>query len=88
MKFEYDQKKSQSNQLKHMINFSEAQRIWDDPRRIEFRLKHVCGEQRHQTIARIDDLIWTAIITYRNDAIRIISVRRARKQEIALYENS
>nr|WP_234837907.1 BrnT family toxin [Sinorhizobium medicae] len=30
---------------------------------------------------------WTAVFTYRGTAIRIISVRRARKQEIEHYES-
>ena len=38
-------------------------------------------------IGKIDEKYWTEIITYRNDNIRIISVRRARNEEIELYES-
>jgi hypothetical protein len=31
MNFEYDENKSKSNELKHGIDFKEAQKIWDDP---------------------------------------------------------
>jgi len=30
---------------------------------------------------------WSAIVTYRSERIRLISVRRARKEEIAIYES-
>ncbi len=35
--FEYDPEKSQRNQVKHGLDFEQAQRLWDDPRRIEIR---------------------------------------------------
>ncbi len=37
-------------------------------------------------IGTIEGIIWTAIYTLRGDVIRIISVRRARKKEVSLYE--
>lgn len=88
MHFEYDENKSRANLAKHAIDFVEAQRIWQDSKRLEVRLITERNETRYQIIARIDDLIWTAIFTYRDEAIRIISVRRARKKEVMLYENS
>ena len=42
-------------------------------------------EPRHQVIGRIREKIWPAFITYRNEKIRIISVRRARADEEARY---
>ena len=88
MHFEYDENKSRANLAKHAIDFVAAQRIWQDSKRLEVRLITERNETRYQIIARIDDLIWTAIFTYRAEAIRIISVRRARKKEVMLYENS
>ena len=43
-------------------------------------------ENRNILIGKIDDKLWSAVFTYRKDAIRIISVRRARKREAKLYE--
>lgn len=88
MHFEYDENKSRANLAKHAIDLVEAQLIWQDSKRLEVRLITERNETRYQIIARIDDLIWTAIFTYRAEAIRIISVRRARKKEVMLYENS
>jgi hypothetical protein len=42
-------------------------------------------EPRYQVIGRIGETIWSAFITYRNENIRIISVRRARSEEEARY---
>ena len=45
-------------------------------------------EDRFMVIGVIGNKLWSAIITYRADVIRIISVRRSRKQELDLYDNS
>jgi uncharacterized DUF497 family protein len=85
MKFEYDLKKSNANQQKHGIDFVEAQILWDDENRIQYPALTV-DEKRVIMIGLIDKKHWTAIFTIRNENIRIISVRRSRKEEVALYE--
>lgn len=87
MMFKYDEQKSQTNQRKHGIDFVEAQRMWLDAQAVEIELRTRDGEERFQIIARLDDLIWSAIFTYRESKVRIISVRRARKEEVYFYEN-
>ena len=83
--FEFDKKKSASNLNKHGIDFVEAQKIWHDPDLIEIQAK--CdNETRFLLVAKIKEKHWSAIITYRKDKIRIISVRRSRKSEVELYE--
>ncbi|MBO6793177.1 MAG: BrnT family toxin [Balneolaceae bacterium] len=86
MQFEFDTSKSESNKLKHGIDFQTAQLIWLDQYLIEIPAKSF-DEKRRLVIGKIDNKIWSAIITYRGDSRRIISVRRARKKEIDLYEN-
>jgi len=83
---EYDINKSQSNLEKHDINFIDAQQIWDNPDFIEIQANFDDGP-RSLVIGRIADKLWSAVITYRNESIRIISVRRSRKMEIDLYES-
>ena len=85
MEFEFDPKKSDTNKNKHGIDFIEAQELWDDADLLEIPAK-TTDEVRLIVIGKIDDKHWTGIITYRNDNIRIISVRRARNEEIELYE--
>lgn len=86
MLFEYDPSKNSANLLKHGIDFETAQSLWDDQDRLEIPVK-LTGEPRMMIIGMIGGKHWSAIITYRSDTIRLISVRRARKEEIALYEN-
>ncbi|MDO9459559.1 MAG: BrnT family toxin [Alphaproteobacteria bacterium] len=86
MQFEYDPNKSNANKLKHEIDFESAQRLWEDQERLEIPVK-TTGELRTMIIGMIDDKHWSAVITYRSEAIRLISVRRARTEEVALYEN-
>ena len=82
--FEFDSEKSAANKAKHGIDFVEAQEIWTDVDRLETPARSA-DEPRHQVISRIGEKTWSAFITYRNDKIRIISVRRARADEEARY---
>jgi uncharacterized DUF497 family protein len=83
--FEWDPVKSQSNRRKHGIDFETAKDLWLDENRVEIQAPHPV-EDRKILIAKHLDKIWTAIYTPRQDAIRIISVRRARQKEVDLYE--
>ena len=84
MKFEWNENKSQSNKMKHGIDFDTAKYLWDDNNRIEIEAPYPL-EHRSILIGKIDKKLWTAIFTTRGNAKRIISVRRARKQEVTLY---
>jgi uncharacterized protein len=86
MEFEFDEKKSTRNREKHGIDFIEAQLIWEDADRIEIPARTE-DEPRYLVIGRIERKCWSAIITYRGDKVRIISVRRSRNEEITLYES-
>ena len=86
MEFEFDKRKSQFNKKKHGIDFIEAQNLWDDLDRIEIPAKTI-DEERFLIIGKIYDKYWSAIVTYRNEKVRIISVRRSRKEEIDIYES-
>jgi len=85
MEFEFDPKKSVANKTKHGIDFIEAQALWDDPDSIEIPVK-TTDELRFVVIGTISQKHWSAVITYRSDRIRIISMRRSRKEEVDLYE--
>jgi uncharacterized protein len=86
MRFECDSNKSQTNREKHGIDFEEAQVLWSDPDLVEIRARTE-GEPRFIVIAKIIDKHWSVVITYRHGAIRIISVRRSRQEEVRLYES-
>ena len=84
--FEFDDSKSQANLLKHGISFIDAQALWDDPSLLEIPAKTE-DEPRYLIIGLIDGKCWSAVITYRDKNIRLISVRRSRTEEVALYES-
>ena len=86
MEFECDLQKSDSNQHKHGIDFSTAQLLWADPNRIQIPAKET-DEPRFMVIGMIEQKHWSAIITYRDEKIRIISIRRSRDEEIEIYES-
>ncbi len=86
MVFEYDENKSQSNKDKHGIDFIEAQLLWDDHDLLEIPAR-TTDEARFLVVGKIADRHWSAVITYREDNIRIISVRRSRIEEISYYES-
>ena len=84
--FEFDVTKSDSNRTKHGIDFVEARALWNDPMLLEIPAK-TDDEPRYLMIGLIGGKHWSAVITYRGANVRLISVRRARTEEVALYES-
>jgi len=84
--FEFDAEKSDSNRAKHGIGFVEAQSLWSDPMLLEIPAKTE-DEPRFLVIGQIEGKHWSAVITYRGSNVRLISVRRARTEEVAFYES-
>ncbi|MBN4075108.1 BrnT family toxin [Gammaproteobacteria bacterium AH-315-E17] len=84
--FEFDEEKSLANLDKHGIDFHQAQSLWDDLDLLEFPTKSD-NEPRFLVIGCISTKGWSAIITYRGEKVRLISVRRSRKKEVELYES-
>jgi uncharacterized DUF497 family protein len=86
MDFEFDVNKSNRNKKKHKMDFIEAQLLWEDPDLIEIPIK-TKDEPRYLVVGKISGRHWSGIITYRAEKIRIISVRRSRKEEVSIYES-
>ena len=86
MGFEYDPDKSAENKRKHGIDFEVAQRLWADAGLVEIPAR-TTDEFRWLLIGKIDEKHWSAIITRRDENIRLISVRRSRDEEVELYES-
>lgn len=84
--FEFDIAKSESNRTKHGIDFIETQGLWSDPMLLEIPAK-TDDEPRYLVIGVIEGKHWSAVVTYRGPNIRLISVRRARTEEVAIYES-
>jgi uncharacterized DUF497 family protein len=86
MEFEFDEAKSESNEVKHGIDFQAAQALWNDIDRIEIPAR-TDDEPRFLVIGRIGGRVWSAVVTPREQRTRIISVRAARRKEIDIYES-
>ena len=84
--FEFDEAKSRANKAKHGIDFVEAQALWLDANQLRIAAR-AGGEQRSVVIGLIGDKHWSAVITSRGEAIRLISVRRSREKEVRAYED-
>ena len=84
--FEFDETKSQTNLDNHGIDFVAARGLWKDPYLLEIRAKSE-GEPRFVLIGKIGERHWSAVVTYRESRIRLISIRRSRKKEVELYES-
>jgi len=85
MEFEFDPAKSAANEAKHGIDFARAQVLWDDPDLLEVPAR-TSDEPRWLVVGRIDDVCWSAIVTRRDERVRIISVRRSRREEVSWVE--
>ena len=83
--FEYDDAKSRANAAKHGIDFEEVRKMWDGI--VVAAPAKFVGEDRLLAIGQIDGKFWTAIITERGPALRIISARRSRQNEIKIYQD-
>lgn len=86
MKFEFDPRKSAANKRKHGIDFVDAQVLWNDEDLVEVSAR-TTDELRFLVIGTMGGKHWSGVITYRDDTIRIISVRRSRKEEVEIYES-
>jgi uncharacterized protein len=84
--FEFDPAKSEANLEKHGIDFTQVQALWLDVMRVEIPARTV-DEPRWLVIGQIGDKHWSVVVTYRaRSRTGIISARRSRKEEVALYE--
>ena len=86
MEYAFAEQKSKANKAKHGIDFVEAQTLWEDIDLLEIPARTE-DEPRTIVIGKIGDEHWSAIITHRHEKIRIISVRRSRREERELYES-
>ena len=85
VEFEFDETKSNANRDKHGIDFVQAQALWIDEDMVEIPARTE-DEPRWVVIGKIAARHWSAVVTLRDGRIRLISVRRSRPEEVAVYE--
>ncbi len=87
--FEWDEDKAQHNLDKHGITFAGALAVFEDPRRIERSdLRWDYGEERVQVIGQSKGRVLFVVYTRRGDVIRLISVRKANRNERKAYDTA
>jgi len=89
MEFEWNPDKSEANLKKHGISFHEASTVFDDPLAITFNDPyHSIREHRFLTFgySRMDHLL-VVVHAERHGKTRVISARRATRQERKIYED-
>jgi len=80
LEFEFDEAKSRASKVEHGIDFVEAQVLSLDDRLLEIPAR-TSDEPRFLVVGKVGGRHWSAVITYRDDRIRLTSVRRARSDD-------
>jgi uncharacterized protein len=93
MRFEWDEGKSRRNLAKHRVSFETAVSVFDDPLALSIQDRLVDGEERWRTLGLIEGVIVLIVAHTGTDeggeeVIRLISARKATKQERQAYEES
>lgn len=85
--FEWDQSKAIKNQLKHGVSFADTFAVFEDSNAITLDDPST-SEQRYITIG-MDGCgrILVVVYTWRGDKVRIISARKAVRNEVKQYES-
>jgi uncharacterized DUF497 family protein len=88
-RFDWDPAKKASNVRKHGITFEEATEVFDDPRRIEWPASDPADdEERFTTVGLVRMRILAIVYTERGQLIRVISARKASRDERRRYDQS
>ena len=92
MRFDWNPDKNKSNIKKHGVDFEEAETVFQDEMALElFDDEHSDDEDRYIIIgisSKTRELMVCHCYRCDGDVIRIISARRATKNEIVLYERN
>lgn len=87
MKFQFDPEKARSNRKKHGVSFADAEGVFYDPLAITREDPYSDQEDRWITVGMGNlGQILVIVYTFRDDEIRLISVRRAMRREVREYE--
>jgi uncharacterized DUF497 family protein len=85
LRFEWDETKRQANASKHGIDFADAAEMFADPKHHIYRSLRHPDEERYVCVGIMRNILAAMIFTLRDEKIRIISVRAARRAEREIY---
>lgn len=85
---DYDPDKDEANRIKHGVPLVFGVRIFSDPDlAIVPTIRIGDEEERFKAIGMVDGKLWTAIHVWRDEVIRLISVRRSNAREQRDYDS-
>lgn len=86
MRYDWDEAKRFQNNKAHHVDFAAMEDFeWENAVIFEDTRKNY-GESRYVAFAPIENRLYCAVFTKRNEVIRIISLRKANRREVQLYE--
>jgi uncharacterized DUF497 family protein len=86
MRFEWDEEKRRTNLTRHGIDFAELAPVFEDaPPYTQVDDRYDYGEERLFTLGLLKGLVVAISHTWTGDIIRIISARRASRNEEITY---
>jgi len=86
MKFEWDINKNEKNIMRHGIDFQDAYLVFEHPMLVKIDTRKDYGEQRLVGLGLLFDTEVVIVFTKRADNIRVISIRRANRNERKIYQ--
>ncbi len=81
MRFTWDNRKNESNLVKHGFDFADAQIVFSGPTFTDEDDRFAYGEQRFMTLGLLGQMVVPIAHTESNDEVRVISRRRGSKRE-------
>jgi hypothetical protein len=78
---EWDERKRLSNLRKHRIDFTDLEPMFEGPVSDRADRRREYGEDRRIAVGRVGGMIVSVVYTWRGEACRIISARRANRHE-------
>lgn len=86
MFYSYDLKKKASNLKKHRLNFDDAGKVIESGQTVTFEDRRFdYGEERFVTLGVLDGTVVVIVTAETDTEIRIISMRKAEKNEQKIY---
>ena len=87
MEFEWDPAKDEANLFKHRLRLAFGGRVFEqDDHVVVSSHRQIDGEQRSKAIGMIEGKLYTVVHVWRDDVVRLISVRRSNAGEQRDYD--
>lgn len=88
MEFEFDPAKDEANRFKHGLRLDFGLKIFADPEHVVLASSRpIDGEDRFKAIGLVEGKLYTLVHVWRDEVIRLISVRRSNQGEQGNYDS-